>query len=305
MSKILLIDDSRLITQFGKNILIGKGHEVLTAESGEMGLELALRDQPDLILLDVILPRMDGYQICAKLKATVQSQDIPVIMLTSMAEPADKIKGLELGAVDYVTKPFDAGELIARVNTHLQMKELYEALQEKNRQLQEMANRDGLTQMFNHRFFHEHLVREIDRVRRYGGILSCVILDLDFFKKVNDTYGHQAGDLVLKEVAGIIQKGIRDSDLAARYGGEEFALVLLHAEAEVVVMVSERLRTQIADYPFPAVDPPLHITASLGIASFPTIGIKEERDLVAAADQALYQAKAGGRNKVVLFNAQD
>ncbi len=305
MSKILLIDDSRLITQFGKNILIGKGHEVLTAESGEMGLELALRDQPDLILLDVILPGMDGYQICEKLKATVQNKDIPVIMLTSKAEPADKIKGLELGAVDYVTKPFDAGELIARVNTHLRMKELYEALQEKNQQLQEMANRDGLTQMFNHRFFHEHLVREIDRVRRYGGILSCVILDLDFFKKVNDTYGHQTGDLVLKEVARIIQKGIRDSDLAARYGGEEFALVLLHAEAEVVVMVSERLRAQIAAYPFPAVDPPLHITASLGIASFPTTGIKEERELVAAADQALYQAKSGGRNKVVLFNAQD
>lgn len=302
MSKILIIDDSRLITQFGKSILTGKGHEVLTADSGELGLEMALRDQPDLVLLDVILPGMDGYQICRKLKTTAQSQDIPVIMLTSKAEPADKIKGLELGAVDYVTKPFDAGELIARVNTHLRMKELYEALQEKNRQLQEMVNRDGLTDLFNHRFFHEHLTREMDRVLRYGGVISCVIIDIDFFKKVNDTYGHQAGDLILKDVAGILQKGIRESDLAARYGGEEFALILLQTEPQTAILISERIRSQIAARPFLPVEPALHITASFGIASFPSPGIQAERDLVEAADQALYQAKKGGRNRVVLSN---
>ncbi len=302
MSKILIIDDSRLITQFGKSILTGKGHEVLTADSGELGLEMALRDLPDLILLDVILPGMDGYQICRKLKTTAQGQDIPVIMLTSKAEPADKIKGLELGAVDYVTKPFDAGELIARVNTHLRMKELYEALQEKNRQLQEMVNRDGLTDLFNHRFFHEHLTREMDRVLRYGGVISCVIVDIDFFKKVNDTYGHQAGDLILKDVAGILQKGIRDSDLAARYGGEEFALILLQTEPQTAILISERIRSQIAARPFLSVEPALHITASFGIASFPSPGIHTERDLVEAADQALYQAKKGGRNRVVLSN---
>lgn len=303
MSKILIIDDSRLITQFGKGILTGRGHEVLTADSGESGLEAALRDRPDLILLDVILPQMDGYQICQQLKSNAQSQDIPVIMLTSKAEPADKIKGLELGAVDYVTKPFDAGELIARVNTHLRMKELYEALQEKNRQLQEMVNRDGLTDLFNHRFFHEHLVREMDRARRYGGVVSCIIADIDFFKKVNDNYGHQAGDTILKEVAGILQKGIRDSDLAARYGGEEFALVLLQTELPTAFLICERIRTQIAARPFLSVDAPLYITASFGVASYPVVGIKEERDLVAAADQALYQAKKGGRNQVVLFKA--
>ena len=299
MSKILLIDDSRLISQFGKSILTGKGHEVLTADSGEMGLELAFRDHPDLILLDVILPGMDGYQICQRLKATPQSQDIPVIMLTSKAEPADKIKGLELGAVDYVTKPFDAGELIARVNTHLRMKELYEALQAKNRQLQELADRDGLTNLFNHRFFHDHLTREMDRARRYGGIVSCVIVDIDFFKKVNDTYGHQTGDLILKEVSGLLQKGIRDSDLAARYGGEEFALVLVQSDAEVAVLICERIRSQIAAMPFLSADSPIHITASFGIASFPSVGMKEEKNLIEAADQALYQAKEGGRNRVV------
>ena len=302
MSKILIIDDSRLITQFGKSILTGKGHEVLTADSGELGLELALQDHPDLILLDVILPGMDGYQICQKLKAMDQSQDIPVIMLTSKAEPADKIQGLVLGAVDYVTKPFDAGELIARVNTHLKIKELYEALQERNRQLQEMANRDGLTNLFNHRFFHEHLTREMDRVRRYGGVISCVLVDIDFFKKVNDNHGHQVGDSILTELALILQNGIRETDLAARYGGEEFALILIQTESSAAQLICERLRSHIAAYPFTVVNPPLQITASFGIASFPTTGIKKEKDLVDAADQALYQAKEGRRNKVALFS---
>jgi diguanylate cyclase (GGDEF)-like protein len=301
MSKILIIDDSRLITQFGKSILTGKGHEVLIADSGETGLELALGSQPDLILLDVILPGMDGYEICQQIKTTEQSRDIPVIMLTSKAEPADKIKGLELGAVDYVTKPFDAGELIARVNTHLRMKELYETLQERNRQLQELANRDGLTNLYNHRYFHEHLAREMDRVRRYGGIISCAVVDIDFFKKVNDSYGHQTGDMILKEVAGFLNKGIRESDLAARYGGEEFALVLLQTDSPTAVAVCERLRGQIASISFKsAAETTFHITASFGLATFPSVGIKEERELVEAADQALYQAKHGGRNKVVL-----
>jgi diguanylate cyclase (GGDEF)-like protein len=302
MGKILLIDDSRLITEFGKRILVGKDHAVLTADSGELGLEMSLRELPDLILLDVVLPGLDGYEVCRRLKGREATRDIPVIMLTSKAEPADKIRGLELGAVDYVTKPFDAGELLARVHTHLRMKELYEALQEKNLQLQDLANRDGLTNLYNHRFFHECLHREMDRIRRYGGILSCAILDLDYFKKVNDTYGHQAGDVILKEIAAIIKKRIRESDLAARYGGEEFALLLLQTEPEAALLVCERLGHEIAATPFPHGKTSIQVTASFGIAAYPCSEIKEARVLVAAADQALYQAKKGGRNRVVLFN---
>ncbi len=303
MSKILLIDDSRLITEYGKRILLTNGHEVMTADSGELGLEIALRDHPDLILLDVILPGLDGYEVCRRLKNMDSIRDIPVIMLTSKAEPADKVRGLELGAVDYVTKPFDAGELMARVNTQLRMKELYEALQEKNLQLQDLANRDGLTNLYNHRFFHEYLNREMDRIRRYGGILSCIILDLDFFKKVNDTYGHQAGDMILKEMALMLKKRIRESDLAARYGGEEFALVLLQTEVEAALLVCDRLRNEIASTAFLIGDSSIHVTASFGISFYPSPGIKEANILVAAADQALYQAKTGGRNRVILFNA--
>jgi two-component system, cell cycle response regulator len=303
MSKILLIDDSRLITEFGKKILISNGHEVLTADSGELGLEMSLRDHPDLILLDVILPGLDGYEVCRRMKNLDSIRDIPVIMLTSKAEPADKIKGLELGAVDYVTKPFDAGELTARVNTHLRMKELYEALQEKNLQLQDLANRDGLTNLYNHRFFHEYLNRELDRIRRYGGMLSCAILDLDFFKKVNDTFGHQAGDMILKEMALILKRGIRESDLAARYGGEEFALVLLQTEVEAAQLVCDRLRNEIATTTFLIGDTSIHVTASFGISFYPSTAIRETKNLVAAADQALYQAKTGGRNRLVLFQA--
>lgn len=305
MSRILIIDDSRLITQFGKSILNSKGHEVLTADSGEGGLELILRQPPDLILLDVVLPSLDGYEILRKIKGEGSTRDIPVIMLTSKSEPADKIKGLELGAVDYVTKPFDAGELIARVNTHLRIKELYEALQERNRLLEEMANRDGLTGLYNHRFFHEHLVREMDRARRYGGVISCALADIDFFKRVNDTYGHQTGDFILKEVAGVLQNGIRESDLAARYGGEEFALVLLHTDGLTAQKVCERLREKIASLAFTSAGGvSFGITSSFGIATFPSPGIQAEKDLVEAADQALYRAKKEGRNRVVFPSAE-
>ncbi len=301
MGKILIIDDSRLITEFGKSILTQKGHEVLTAASGEAGLEMAINGCPDLILLDVILPGRDGYEVCQQIKSLEPCRDIPIIMLTSKAEPADKIRGLELGAVDYVTKPFDAGELIARVNTHLRIKELYEALQARNRQLQEMANRDGLTGLYNHRFFHEHLTQEMNRVRRYGGVVTCAIMDIDFFKKVNDAHGHQTGDQVLKAVAECLQGGIRDSDLAARYGGEEFALVLLQTDGPTGAAVCDRLRTRIASLTFStAAGRPFSVTVSFGVATFPAPGIRQEKDIVKAADQALYRAKHEGRNRVVL-----
>jgi PleD family two-component response regulator len=160
MAKILLIDDSRLVAHVAKAMLTKRGHEVVLAEDGMAGLEAAKFQGPDLILLDLIMPVMDGYQVCQGLKEGESTQEIPVIMLTSKAEPADKVKGLEMGAVDYVTKPFDEAELVARVSIHLRLKELYETVQEKNRQLQEMANKDGLTGLYNHRFFHEQLSKD-------------------------------------------------------------------------------------------------------------------------------------------------
>jgi two-component system cell cycle response regulator len=301
MAKILLIDDSRLIAHVAKRILTKRGHEVTLAQDGMAGLEAAKSEQPDMILLDLIMPVMDGYQVCQQLKKEKSTKEIPVIMLTSQAEPADKVKGLEMGALDYVTKPFDEGELVARVNIQLKLKELYEALQEKNRQLQEQANRDGLTGLYNHRYFHEQLSKDFLRARRYHESLSCVLLDIDHFKKFNDTFGHQTGDVVLTNLGHVIKDSIRDSDSAARYGGEEFALILHHADGSEAVYVAERLRQMVEDYWVHHKGNVLHITVSIGVATFPHRAIHDSKELVECADKALYKAKENGRNRVETF----
>ncbi|MDY6990144.1 MAG: diguanylate cyclase, partial [Thermodesulfobacteriota bacterium] len=229
------------------------------------------------------------------------TKEIPVIMLTSKAEPTDKVKGLEMGALDYVTKPFDEGELVARVNTQLRLKELREALQEKNQQLQELANRDGLTQLFNHRYFHEQLSKDFLRARRYHESLSCILLDIDYFKRFNDTHGHQTGDVVLKTLGLLIQDSIRDSDFAARYGGEEFALVLYHSDGPAALDVADRLRQAVEQCEVRDGDKVLHVTISVGVATFPNEAIEDSKTLIECADKALYRAKDSGRNRVEVY----
>lgn len=301
MARILLIDDSRLIAHVAKTILTKLGHEVILAQDGMAGLEAAKSEQPDIILLDLIMPVMDGYQVCQQLKEEGGTKEIPVIMLTSRAEAADKVKGLEMGALDYVTKPFDEGELVARVNTQLKLKELREALQEKNRQLQELANQDGLTGLYNHRYFHEQLSKDLLRARRYHESLSCVLLDIDYFKKFNDTHGHQTGDVVLSTLGQVIEDSIRDSDFAARYGGEEFALILYHTDGSGAYDVAERLRQMVEDCEVHDKGNVLHVTISVGVATFPHEAIDDSKELIECADKALYKAKENGRNRVEAY----
>ena len=302
MSKILIIDDSRLIAHVAKTILSKGGHEVVLAQDGLAGLEAAKSEKPDIVLLDLIMPGMDGYEVCKKLKENEDTKEIPIIMLTSKAEPADKVKGLQMGAFDYVTKPFDEGELVARVNIQLELKELRETLEDKNRQLQEMANRDGLTGLFNHRYFHEQLSKDFLRAKRYHEYLSCVLLDIDFFKKFNDTYGHQTGDVVLSTLGEVIEDSIRDSDLAARYGGEEFALVLYHTDEPGAFHVADRLRQMVESHEVRDKDDVLHVTISVGVATFPSEKIRSAKELIECADKALYKAKDNGRNRVEMFD---
>ncbi len=302
MGKILIVDDSRLIAHVAKTMLTKRGHEIIVAQDGKAGLEAAKSEKPDIILLDVIMPIMDGYEVCEHLKEDDSTKEIPIIMVTSQAEAADKVKGLELGALDYVTKPFDEAELIARVNIHLRLRELYEAVQEQNRQLQKMANRDGLTGLYNHRYFHEQLSQDFLRAKRYNENLSCVLFDIDFFKKFNDTYGHQTGDIVLKALASVVQRATRESDLSARYGGEEFALILYHTDGPAAYEMAERLRTMVESHEVQDNGNVLRVTISLGVATFPHERIHDSKELVDFADQALYKAKDNGRNRVEVFD---
>ena len=304
MTKILLVDDSKLIMGFGKSILSKEGYDVIYAPNGHEALAMVSVENPDLILLDVVMPGMDGYEVCKQLKANEKMRDIPIIMLTSKGETEDKIKGLNLGAVDYITKPFDAGELIARVNTQLRVKELHKALQEKNKQLQELANKDGLTNLYNHRYFQERLIKEIERAKRYNIDLSFVLIDIDHFKHFNDTYGHQTGDFILKNLGLILNKALRESDMAARYGGEEFALILVHTGSGTAQEAAERLRRTIESYKFEVDNNHFQVTISLGIASFLKGRIDTAKDLVECADKALYTAKKNGRNRVEIYRPE-
>lgn len=301
MAKILIIDDSRVIIHVAQDFLNRNSHEVLAAQDGPQGLALARSHHPDLILLDLVLPQMDGYEVCQKLKEDRETSQIPVIMLTSKTEPGDKVRGLQMGAVDYVTKPFDEAELLARVNIHLRLRELYEALEEKNRQLQELANRDGLTGLYNHRYFHEQLNHDFLRAKRYYESLSCVLFDIDFFKRCNDTYGHKIGDYVLKTVGGLIQGVIRDSDMAARYGGEEFAVILYHTAMDGARQAAERIRLIVKDCEFHKEDQLFHISISAGVSSVPHINITDPTKMIECADQALYVAKQQGRDRIITY----
>lgn len=306
MATILVIDDSRLITHVAKTVLTKRGHEVIVADDGSAGLEAAKSEQPDIILLDLIMPVRDGYEVCRQLQADISTKHIPIIMLTSKAEAADKVKGLGMGASDYVTKPFNEGELVARVNIHLRMKELYEELQEKNRKLQEMANRDGLTGLYNHRYFHEQLRKDFLRAERYGESLSCLMLDIDYFKRFNDTYGHQTGDMVLTTLGRLIEDSTRGSDWAARYGGEEFALVLYHSDGPAAFHGAERLRQTVeACEVHDNKGNVLHVTISVGVSTFPHEQIHASEKLIECADIALYRAKENGRNRVETYGIEN
>lgn len=302
MGKILIVDDSRLIAHVAKTMLTKRGHEVILAQDGKAGVEAAKSEQPDIILLDLIMPIMDGYEVCEHLKKDDSTKEIPIIMVTSKAEAPDRVKGLEMGALDYVAKPFDEGELIARVNVHLRLRELYVTVQEQNRRLQEMANRDGLTGLYNHRYFHEQLSQDFLRAKRYHENLSCILFDIDFFKKFNDTYGHQTGDVVLRALATVIQRATRESDLAARYGGEEFAIVLYYTDGAAAYQAAERLRTMVESHEVQDNGNVLRVTISLGVATFPHEKIHDSKELIEHADQALYKAKDNGRNRVEAFD---
>jgi diguanylate cyclase (GGDEF)-like protein len=297
---LLIIDDSVTIRQqvidtITRNHLFQK---VLQAASGVEGFKLLVNNPVDVILCDIEMPGIDGLKFLALLQSREDLKDKPVIMLTSHDDVATKVRGLESGASDYITKPFEPAELIARLKVHLQLKTLQDELRRSNRLLLELSQTDPLTRLCNRRSLTEMLENEISRCQRYLAPCSLIMCDIDHFKKVNDDYGHQAGDDVLVRVADLLREHLRPYDLAARYGGEEFCLVLpetnlLHAEE-----VAERIRKSIEEYRFTGNLGSLRLTISLGVASMCGGSGKTEDELLRNADEALYLAKHNGRNRV-------
>jgi two-component system, cell cycle response regulator len=305
-ARVLVVDDVPDNVDILEARLTSRGYTVETATNGEEALEKVRRDPPHLMLLDVMMPIMDGFEVSRRIKADDSLPFIPIILVTARGTSDDVVEGLEAGADDYIAKPYNFQELEARVRAMLRIKRLQDELDQKAREL-EQANRrlrklsitDGLTDLFNHRHVHELLQEEFERSRRTGEPLAVAMLDLDHFKAVNDTYGHPTGDVILYETAQILRDTAREIDMPGRYGGEEFIAILPNTGEDAAAHFGERVRRRVAEYVFRDGATEVKMTLSCGVASFPAPGVDTPEALLKAADAALYHAKHAGRNRVV------
>jgi two-component system cell cycle response regulator len=292
---ILVADDSMVVRAVLRRQLETDGHTVVEAVNGAEAIDACREYHPDVILLDVEMPVLDGHATLERLKADPQLKDIPVVFLTGRVDTADVVNGLRLGAHDYLRKPFEANELMARVSAALRTKWLQDELRTRNAELDRVSRIDMLTNIYNRRHLDEHLRSVISAARRHDRTIGVLLVDIDHFKDVNDEHGHLAGDAVLREVAARLQAAMRTEDALGRWGGEEFLAVLTDTPPEGVRTMAERLRQVIAAAPFTLDDgSQIRVTVSVGH----TNGTDDAEILVHRADDALYVAKAEGRNRI-------
>jgi two-component system cell cycle response regulator len=301
--KVLVADDSPVYRKLVEQALAGDSCSVLFANSGRQAIEIFERDHPDLVITDWVMPDLTGIELCQRIRADAQSSYTYIILLTSNTEKANVVKGLSAGADDYLTKPFDRDELLARVHVGRRLIDLHRQIEAKNRLLEELALSDPLTGLPNRRAIESWAARQLSGAARHGFPLWVVLVDLDHFKSVNDTHGHDAGDAVLKKFGDLLRANTRLSDIAGRIGGEEFLLVLTHADEKNVVVVLDRIRKQLASEPLDWRGSTIPVTASFGVAGFSGKRAPEFSQLVSQADSALYRAKDAGRNRIELVPA--
>ncbi len=294
-ARVLLVDDEpgniRML-----NELLANQYEIFIAKDGETALNVASNELPDLILLDVTMPGVDGYEVLRRLKKNDRTAAIPVIFVTGMSSIADEKLGLELGAVDYITKPISPPILDIRVRNHIELKRQRDLLRN-------LSIKDGLTGIYNRRYFDEFLNREWKRsLRCCDESMALILMDIDHFKAYNDNYGHSEGDNCLKQIASALSGAVpRATDLIARYGGEEFVCVLPNTSLEVAVVVGKRLAAKVNELALTHAYSSAagHVTLSMGAAAMvPSLDITQDA-LIIAADRNLYRAKETGRNRLV------
>jgi two-component system cell cycle response regulator len=313
--RILVVDDHEDNIELLRARLEARGYEVEGASDGQAALDSVKRACPDLILLDVMMPKMDGIEVVRRLKASRERNElpfIPVIMQTALDSTENKVEGLDAGADDYITKPINFAELEARVNSLLRIKQLQTDLAARERDLAQMNDKlreisltDGLTGVENRRSLEERLHDMWQHSLRLHEPIALVLCDIDKFKSVNDNYGHQAGDAVLKEFAQLLKSEAREIDRVGRYGGEEFLLILPGTVLDAAVTFAERLREKVASHTFSYTGGTLCRTMSCGVAASPHPKVKDQEGLLRAADDALYVAKETGRNRVVRFDGAE
>jgi diguanylate cyclase (GGDEF)-like protein len=297
-SRILVVDDDPFSARLIDSVLRAAGFTSSYCCEPESAFDTIVAESPDLLILDVVMPQMDGFDLCRRVRAHPALALTPVIFVTRRGDVEQRVRGLQVGGNDYVAKPFEPQELVARVRSHLQ----------RLAELREMAVRDGLTRCYNNKYFKVRLDQEVIRARRHGTDLTLGMLDIDHFKRINDTFGHPAGDAVLAHLASILTASVRSTDVVARYGGEEFGFLLVEAATDEAAIITNRLRERIARHRFelplgPHGEPlALSCTVSIGIAQFQ--GEDTVTSLLSRADAALYRAKSDGRNLVRVAEAR-
>ncbi len=294
---ILLIDDEVKLLDKMKVLLTESGYDLVATRRGDEGIKLLEQRSFDLVITDLVMPGVNGREIMSYVKNNCP--ETLVIVITAYASIEAVIQALRDGAYDFITKPFQLQIVKAAIDRAFERIDLQRQLVNATHKLQLLAITDELTSLYNVRYFNERLAIEFERATRYKQSLSCIMMDVDFFKKINDKCGHLQGDVVLKKIADIVSDSIRSSDSAARYGGDEFVLLLPQTDEEKGHLLAERIKHSVSEYDFSVVNGELtKITVSLGICTFPNHEIRQERDLIKLADDALCIAKQEGRNRV-------
>jgi two-component system, cell cycle response regulator len=301
--KILIADDSIVSRHLLEATLHKWGYDVMVACDGAQALELLEReDAPGLIILDWMMPGMTGVEVCKRIRGRDSEPYTYILLLTSKSQKEDLIEGMEAGADDYITKPFDQNELQVRLRAGIRLVDLQSQLLKAREDLRDQATRDSLTRLWNRSSILGELGRELSRLERDRRPLGVVIVDLDHFKNINDTYGHVAGDAVLREAARRMQNGIRQYDSIGRYGGEEFLILFPGCSEQDCFAQADRLRKQLAQAEMSVNDSSLRVTASFGVTTAMPGQSCTQEGLIRSADEALYIAKKSGRNRVEILS---
>jgi len=289
--QVLIIDDSKLNVKILCDILSNEGYSIYYAYDGISGVKMANNLNPDVILSDIVMPGIDGFEVCRLIKHSYETKDIPIIMITAKTDSMDIKKALGLGAFDYIKKPFDDIEVIARVQCAVRYKE-YED------KLKDMAMKDGLTGLYNHSFLIKLFKNEYEKQIKENGNISFVMIDIDYFKKVNDIYGHISGDEILKGVSSLIKCNLSNYDISGRYGGEEFSIVFSNMTKEHIFSCCDVIRKTIENTIFKLKNKEIKITVSMGVCFKDKCNNISRGEMIRLADESLYIAKNEGRNNV-------
>ncbi|MBI5587373.1 MAG: diguanylate cyclase [Deltaproteobacteria bacterium] len=301
--KVLLVDDSQQARVSIREALKDIFDVFIEADDGLGAIKAFVEEKPGFIITDIEMPSINGYRLISTVRNMEDGKDLPIIMLSGTKNSLKKkLTGFNLGASDFLMKPFESEELVARVKSLLRTRYLLDELKEKNALLERLAVTDELTGLYNRRHFFDTVKEQMALGLRHHFKLACLLMDIDHFKKINDTHGHIAGDDVLRKVGALLNSCKREGELLARFGGEEFVMCLFNTDSESVMLAADRFRQLIKSFEFSSTHyPTLHITMSVGVAIYPQGSVITIDELIKAADSALYRSKVDGRDRVSLY----